>query len=257
VISELAVKQAKTLLDQTRAELEALHMQRDQLEHALAVLIGRTAEGFHIDPKITPANIPQIPAGLPAELLSRRPDVAVAERSAAAASAQIGVAKAAYYPQFNLTGFAGYESTSPSNLVSWQNGIASLLGSVTAPLFEGGRLRANLDQAKALYRQSVLQYEKTVLVAYGDVEDQLAAIHYLARQSEAETSAVSDAKRAEEIALNQYQAGLVSYLDVVVAQQTLLTNERTATQVNGAQAVSTVALIRALGGGWSTPVANQ
>jgi multidrug efflux system outer membrane protein len=256
VISELAVKQAQTLLEQTRAQLEGLHMQRDQLEHALAILVGRTPEGFHINPNTTPATVPHIPVGLPADLLSRRPDVAVAERSAAASSAQIGVAQAAYYPQFSLTGFAGYESTNPANLVNWQNGIASLLGSITAPIFEGGRLRANVDQAKAVYRQSVLQYEKTVLVAYGDVEDQLAAIHYLARQSEAETSAVADAKRAEEIALEQYQAGLVGYLDVVVAQQTLLTNERTATQVNGAQAVSTVALIRALGGGWPTSVAD-
>jgi len=252
VISELAVRQAQTLLDQTRAQLEGLHIQRDQLEHALAILVGRTVEGFHINPQTRPADIPQIPAGLPAELLSSRPDVASAERSAAAASEQIGVAQAAYYPQFNLTGLAGYESTNPSNLVSWQNGIASLVGSITAPIFEGGGLRANVDRAKAMYREAVLQYEKTVLVAYGDVEDQLGAIHYLARQSEAEASAVADAKRAEEIALRQYQAGLVSYLDVVVAQQTLLTNERTATQVNGAQAVSTVALIRALGGGWPT-----
>jgi outer membrane protein, multidrug efflux system len=253
VISELAVKQAQTLLDQTRAQLEGLHIQRDQLEHALAVLVGRTAEGFHIEPETTPVNVPGIPPGLPVDLLSRRPDVAAAERSAAAASAQIGVAKAAYYPQFNLTGYAGYESTNPSTLVNWQNSIASLMGSITAPIFEGGRLRANLDHAKAAYRQAVLQYEKTVLVAYGDVEDQLAAIHYLARQSQAEASAVADAKRAAEIALSQYQAGLVSYLDVVVAQQTLLTNERTATQVAGTQAVSTVALIRALGGGWQTP----
>jgi multidrug efflux system outer membrane protein len=128
------------------------------------------------------------------------------------------------------------------------------MGSVTAPIFTGGRLRANVDQAQATYRQAVLQYEKSVLVAYGDVEDQLAAIHYLARQSQAEASAVADAKRAADIALNQYQAGLVSYLDVVVAQQTLLTNEQTATQVTGERAVSTVALIRALGGGWRTSI---
>lgn len=258
LISELAVKQAQTLLDQTRAQLEALHLQRDQLEHALAVLAGRPVEGFHLDPQTTPAKIPRIPAGLPADLMSSRPDVASAERSAAAASAQIGVAQAAYYPQFNLTGFAGYESTNPANLVNWQNGIASLVGSITAPIFSGGRLRANVDQAKAQYRQAVLQYEKTVLSAYADVEDQLAAIHFLARESDAEASAVADAKRAEEIALRQYQAGLVSYLDVVVAQQTLLTNQRTATQVNGTQAISTVALIRALGGGWqAAPPAPQ
>ena len=250
LISELAVKQAQTLLDQTRGQLEGLHIQREQLEHALAVLVGRTPEGFHIVPTSAPVDVPQIPPGLPSDLLSHRPDVAAAERAAAAASAQIGVAKAAFYPQFSLTGFAGYESTNPGSVLNWQNSIASLLGSLTAPLFTGGRLRANLDQAQATYQQAVLQYEKTVLVAYGDVEDQLAAIHYLARESQADTSAVANASRAAEIALRQYQAGLVSYLDVVVAQQTLLTNERTATQVNGAQAVSTLALIRALGGGW-------
>jgi multidrug efflux system outer membrane protein len=250
LISELAVKQAQTLLDQTRAQLEGLHIQRDQLEHAIAVLTGQTVEGFRISPDQVPINLPHIPPGLPSDLLELRPDVASAERSAASASAQIGVAKAAYYPQFSLTGFAGYESTNPTSLLNWQNTIASLMGSAVAPIFTGGRLHANVDQAQAAYRQAVLQYEKSVLVAYADVEDQLAAIHYLARQSQAEASAVADAKRAAEIALNQYQAGLVSYLDVVVAQQTLLTNEQAATQVNGAQAVSTVALIRALGGGW-------
>jgi multidrug efflux system outer membrane protein len=256
LISELAVKQALTLLDQTRAELEGLFVQRDQLEHAIAVLAGQTVEGFHIKPDVTPVNLPSIPPGLPSDLLERRPDVASAERSAAAAIAQIGVAKAAYYPQFSLTGFAGYESSNPASLLNWQNTIASLMGSAVAPIFTGGRLRANLDQAKAMYRQSVLQYEKTVLVAYGDVEDQLAAIHYLARQSRAQASAVDDAKRAADIALNRYQAGLVSYLDVVVAQQTLLTNEQTAAQVNGAQAVASVSLIRALGGGWGTTAHN-
>jgi len=250
LISELEVKQAQTLLDQTHAQLEALHIQRDQMEHAIAVLDGRTAEGFHIDVNRKPVDLPQIPAGLPADLLTRRPDVDAAERSAASASAQIGVAKAAYYPQFQLTGFAGYESMSPTSLLNWQNTIASLMGSVTAPIFTGGRLRANVDQAQAAYRQSVLQYEKSVLVAYGDVEDQLASIHYLARQSQAEASAVADARRTVDIALDQYRGGLVSYLDVVVAQQTLLTNEQTAAQINGSQAVSTVALIRAMGGGW-------
>jgi multidrug efflux system outer membrane protein len=250
LISELAVKQAQTMLDQARAQLEALHLQRDQLEHALAILTGQPPEGFHVKLEAAPSDLPHIPPGLPSDLLARRPDVASAERSAAAASAQIGVAKAAFYPQFSLTGFAGYESTSPTSLFTWQNSIASLLGSITAPIFTGGRLRAKLDQAQSQYRQTVLEYEKTVLVAYGDVEDQLAAIHYLARQSEADAGAVADSKRAAEIALKQYQAGLVSYLDVVVAQQTLLTNEQNKTQVTGAETVATVALIRALGGGW-------
>jgi multidrug efflux system outer membrane protein len=233
--------------------LDSFLFRRDQLEHAIAVLAGQTAEGFHISPNVMPIDLPHIPPGLPSDLLERRPDVASAERSAASASAQIGVAKAAYYPQFSLTGFAGYESSNPASLLNWQNSIASLMGSAVAPIFTGGRLRANVDQAQAAYRQSV-QYEKSVLVAYGDVEDQLPSIHYLARQSQAEARAVADAKRAADIALHQYQAGLVSYLDVVVAQQTLLTNEQTATQVNGAEAVSTVALIRAMGDGWKTSI---
>lgn len=252
LISELAVKQAQTLLDQTRAQLEGLHIQRDQLEHALAVLAGRTVEGFHIEPEVAPIHLPQIPPGLPSDLLNRRPDVSSAERVAASQSAQIGVAKAAYYPHLSLTGFAGYESTDPTSLLNWQSTIASLIASAAAPIFTGGRLRANVDQAQAAYQQAVLQYEKSVLVAYGDVEDQLAALHYLARQSEAQANAVADAKRASEIAFSRYQTGLVSYLDVVVAQQTLLTNEQVGTQVSGAQAVATVSLIRALGGGWQT-----
>jgi multidrug efflux system outer membrane protein len=250
LISELAVKQAQTLLDQTRAQFEALHIRRDQTEHALAILDGRTVEGFHVAVNAEPIEIPLIPAGLPATILTRRPDVASAERSVASASAQIGVAKAAYYPQFSLTGVAGYESTSPTSLLNWQNTIASLVGSAVAPVFTGGRLKANVDQAQAAYRQAVLQYEKAVLVGYGDVEDQLAAIHFLTGQSVAESSAVADARRTVAIAIDQYQGGLVSYLDVVVAQQSLLTNEQSAAQINGSQAMSTVALIRALGGGW-------
>jgi outer membrane protein, multidrug efflux system len=251
LISELAVRQAQTILDQTRARIEALHIQRSQSEHAIAVLLGRPVAGFAIAEASTLPRPPVIPAGVPADLLGRRPDIASAERSAAAASAQIGVAKAAYLPQFSLTGVAGYESTSPVSLLNWQNSIASLATSAVAPIFTGGRLKANVDQAQASYRQSVSQYEKTVLVAYQDVEDQLAALHYLSRQFDAENNAVADAMRAEEIANNRYNAGLVSYLDVVYAQQTLLSNQEISTQVQGQRMAATVALIRALGGSWN------
>jgi outer membrane protein, multidrug efflux system len=250
LISELAVRQAQTILDQTRARVEALQIQRSLSEHAIAVLVGRPVAGFTIAETSTLPLPPVIPAGVPADLLGRRPDIASTERSAAAASEQIGVAKAAYLPQFSLTGTAGYESTNPASLLNWQNSIASLIGSAVAPIFTGGRLKANVDQAQASYRQSVAQYEKTVLVAYQDVEDQLAALHYLARQSDAENNAVTDAMRAEEIANNRYNAGLVSYLDVVYAEQTLLSNQQTATQVQGQRMTATVALIRALGGSW-------
>ncbi|WP_064742698.1 efflux transporter outer membrane subunit [Edaphobacter aggregans] len=251
LISELAVRQAQTILDQTRARVEALHIQRSQSEHAIAVLLGRPVAGFVIVEAITLPRPPVIPAGVPADLLGRRPDIASAERSAAAASAQIGVARAAYLPQISLTGFAGYESTNPASILNWQNSIASMAASAVAPIFTGGRLKANVDQAQASYRESVGQYEKTVLTAYQDVEDQLAALHYLSRQFDAENNAVADAKRAEEIANNRYNTGLVSYLDVVFAQQTLLSNQEISTQVQGQRLVATVALIRALGGSWN------
>lgn len=251
LISELAVRQAQTILDQTRASVEALHIQRSQSEHAIAVLLGRPVAGFAIAVVSTLPLPPVIPAGVPADLLGRRPDIASAERSAAAASEQIGVAKAAYLPQISLTGLAGYESTNPATLLNWQNSIASMAASAVAPVFTGGRLKANVDQAQAFYRQSVAQYEKTVLVAYQDVEDQLAALHYLSNQFDAENSAVADAKRAEEIANNRYNTGLVSYLDVVYAEQTLLSNQEISTEVQGQRMMTTVALIRALGGSWN------
>jgi multidrug efflux system outer membrane protein len=250
LISELAVKQAQTILDQTRAQIEALHIQRAQSEHAIAVLLGRPVAGFSIAETYTLAAPPVIPAGMPADLLGRRPDIAAADRSAAAASAQIGVVKATYLPQISLTGVVGYESTNPAALLNWQNTIASVASSTVAPLFTGGRRKADINQAEALYRQSVYQYEKTVLISYQEVEDQLAALHYLLRQSGAENNAVADAQRAEEIASNRYKAGLVSYLDVVFAQQSLLSNEVISTQVQAQRLTATVGLIQALGGSW-------
>jgi multidrug efflux system outer membrane protein len=250
LISELAVKQAKTILDQTRASIEALHIQRAQSEHAIAELLGRPVAGFSIAETDALGNPPTIPAGVPASMLARRPDIASVERSAAAASAQIGVAKAAYLPTLSLTGMAGYESVNPTALVNWQNTMASLGAGVTAPIFTAGRLKAGVDNAQAMYRQSVLQYEKTVLVAYQDVEDQLSSLHYLANQYSASSDALADAKSAEQIASNRYTAGLVSYLDVVYAQQTLLTNQQSVAQIQGQRLETTVGLIRALGGGW-------
>lgn len=250
LVSELDVKQAQTLLDQVRSQRDALHIQRDQFEHAIAELLGRTPEGFHIavDPKLEIP--PTIPAGVPSQLLERRPDIVAAERTMASASAQIGVAKAAFFPQFSITGLAGYNSTYPAAILNWQNAIASLGASAVAPIFTGGRLRANLDQARSAYTGSVSQYEKTVLVAYQQVEDQLAALHFLAAQQQDSTSAVASARDEERIAMNRYNAGLVNYLNVVYAEQTLLENEQAEAQVSGQQLVATVVLVKALGGGW-------
>lgn len=249
--SQLEVAQAKTLLDQTITQKQALQMQRDQLEHAIAVLLGRTVEGFSLPDQPYNPTPPDIPIGLPSDLLERRPDIAEADRNVAAATAQIGVAKAAYFPQFSLTGLVGYESVNATSLLNWQNTMASLGASAVAPIFTGGRLKAGVNQAQAVYRQSLAQYEKAVLIAYQEVEDQMAALHYLEGESESQASAVVDSRQAEMIATQRFKAGLVGYLNVVVAQETELADEQTAAQISGQRLVASVVLIKALGGGWA------
>jgi multidrug efflux system outer membrane protein len=253
--SELEVKQAQTLLSQTQSQAQALDVQRSQLDHAIAVLTGKAASEFSIPPSPLPGREdgwqpPAIPSGLPAELLGRRPDIAEVERYVAAANAQVGVAKTAALPHISLTGLAGFETTNMTSLFSWQNSIASLGASAVTPLFTGGRVRSGVDQAWAVYRQSLAQYQKTVLTAYQEVEDQLAALRILNGEAQSTADAVTYARQAETIALNRYKSGLVSFLDVVYAQTSLLTNQRTATQIGGQRMVATVVLIKALGGGW-------
>jgi multidrug efflux system outer membrane protein len=248
--SELEVKQAETLLSQTQAQAQALDVQRSQLEHAIAVLEGQAASEFSIASSPLNGLPPAIPSGLPSELLARRPDIAEVERLVAAANAEIGVANTAALPHISLTGLTGFESTNMTSLFGWQNGIASLAASAVAPLFTGGRAKAGVDQAWAVYRQSLAQYQKTVLVAYQEVEDQLAALRILAGEAKSTADAVTDAQQAETITLNRYRSGLVSYLDVIYAQTALLANQKTATQIGGERMVATVVLIKALGGGW-------
>src|SRR5437660_1125022 len=208
--SELEVKQAQTLLDQTKAQAQALDVQRAQLEHAIAVLEGKAASDFSLPRSPLNGLPPEIPSGLPAELLARRPDVAEVERYVAAANADIGVAKTAALPHISLTGLAGFESTNMTSLFSWANGIASLAASAVMPLFTGGRTKAGVDEAWAVYRQSLAQYQKTVLVAYQEVEDQLAGLRILTGEAQSTADAVTNAQQAETIALNRYRRGLVS-----------------------------------------------
>jgi multidrug efflux system outer membrane protein len=255
--SELDVQQAKTLLDQTKAQAQALDVQRSQLEHAIAVLDGRPAPQFTLPRSPLDGLPPSIPPGLPADLLARRPDIAEADRYVAAATAQIGVAKTAYLPQLSLTGAAGFESTNVVSLFNWQNSIASLGAAALAPLFNGGRIRADVDQARAAYRGSLAQYGKTVLTAYQEVEDQLAALRVLSGEARSEADAVADAGQAQQIALNRYTAGLVGYIDVLNAQTALLSTQRTAVQISGQRMVATVALVKALGGGWLGVATNR
>ena len=173
------------------------------------------------------------------------------ERTLASANAKIGVDRALQFPQVTLSAAAGFESVNPASILAWQNSLASLGSGILAPVFTGGRLKAQVDETKAAYRQTLAQYQGSVFKAFQEVEDQLAAIRILSGEATATRNAVDDAGHTEQIALNQYKSGLVNYLNVVNAQATLLYNQRTQTQILGEQMVASVGLIKALGGGWT------
>jgi multidrug efflux system outer membrane protein len=248
--SDYDVYVAKTIFDQTESQAKQIEIQRAQFEHAIAVLAGQNPSTFSL-PRI-PLNgpAPAIPAGVPSQLLQHRPDIQGVERTLAASNAQIGIARALQFPQFTISGAVGFESVNPASILAWQNSLASLGAGVFAPVFTGGRLKAQVEQARASYRQTLAQYEQAVLTGFQQVEDQLAAIRILADEASSTANAVNDAQRTEEIAINQYKAGLADYLNVVNAQATLLYNQRTQTQILGEQTVASVALVKALGGGW-------
>ncbi|HEX4165373.1 MAG TPA: efflux transporter outer membrane subunit [Bryobacteraceae bacterium] len=248
--SDYDVYQAKTLLDQTDAQAKQIEIQRAEYEHAIAVLSGENPSTFSLQRSPLNETSPVIPAGIPSQLLERRPDIQSLERTLAASNAQIGIARALQFPQFTISGAAGFESVNPSSVFAWQNSLASLGAGITAPVFTGGRLKAQVEQAKASYRETLAQYEQQVLTAFQQVEDQLSAIRILTDEANSTLNAVNDARRTEEIAMNQYRTGLVDYLNVVNAQATLLYNQRTQTQIQGEQMVASVELIKALGGGW-------
>jgi outer membrane protein, multidrug efflux system len=249
--SDYDVYQAKTLLDQTDAQTKHIEIQRAQFEHVIAVLSGQPPSTFSL-PRLPLTSIPPaIPAGLPSQLVEHRPDIQGIERTLAASNAQIGVARALQFPQFTISGAVGFESVNPASLLNWQNSLASLGSGVLAPVFTGGRLKAQVEQAKASYRETLAMYQGSVLTAFQQVEDQLAAIRILSGEAASTESAVGDAQHTEQIALNQYKAGLVNYLNVVNAQATLLYNQRAQTQILGEQMVASVALVKALGGGWT------
>ena len=257
IASDLDVAQAETVLKTTQAELPATMLQRAQLEHALAVLTGHPASTFAVTERPLDAAPPVIPPGLPSELLERRPDIAAAERRMAAANASIGVAKAAFFPAIQLNGLAGLESLHAGSLFEWQSRFWSIGPSLTMPLFDAGQNRANLRGARAAYEQTVANYRQTVLAAFAEVEDNLAAQGLLASQTDAEMAALQAARKQLEIADNRYRAGLVTYLEVATAQNTELGVERTTVQLRGQQLVATVALVKSLGGGWQDPNATS
>ena len=252
IVSDLDVAQAATQLHTVEAQLPDLQLRREATLHALAVLCGRSPMAFSVATNLPAATlVPKIPSSLPAELLQHRPDIAAAERRVAAANADIGVAKAAFFPAIRFNGLAGLQSVSAGSWFDWPSRFWSVGPSVDLPLFTGGLNRANLAGARAAYHETVANYRQTVLDAFGEVEDELAAQRLLADEWNAETEAVAAAEHALEIANNRYRAGLVTYLDVATAQTAALDQERSAVQLQGARLTACVNLIKALGCGWS------
>jgi NodT family efflux transporter outer membrane factor (OMF) lipoprotein len=252
VASRADVVQAETQLETTRAQAIDVGVQRAQLEHAVAVLTGRPPASLSLAAAPLTATPPPVPVGLPSELLERRPDVAAAERRMAAANAQIGVARAAFFPTVTLSATAGFESTGLASWLTWPSRFWAVGPSISQTVFDGGLRRAQSDQARAAYEAAVATYRQTVLTAFQEVEDNLAALRILGQETVAQDAAVRAARETVTVVTNQYRAGTVSYLDVVVAQTTLLTNERTAADILGRRMAASALLIKALGGGWTT-----
>jgi outer membrane protein, multidrug efflux system len=253
--NELDVARAETEQATTEAELASLAQRRAEFENAIAILTGSNPAVFRL-PVSSPDNWnpvpPEIPAGLPAELLERRPDVGEAERLLASANAKIGVAKAAFFPVINLTASGGYLSGEIENLFNWGSRVWSVGPSVSLPIFAGGRNKANYRRSQAAFEEAVARYRQQVLVAFGDVENSLSGIRHLAEQSAAQQRAVNQARRAADLATQRYRSGIVAYIEVIDANRDALQTERTNAQLAGQRLVTTVQLIKALGGGWSS-----
>jgi multidrug efflux system outer membrane protein len=254
LVGRINVAQAEALLYSTLSDQSEARRQRADLEHALATLTGRPPSEFSLPSASLDLKTPKIPAGLPADLLRRRPDVVEAEQQLAAASAQIGVAVAQFYPDFSLTATGGWQAFDFGHLPDWQSRIWSIGASALAPLYEGGRLDAGVERAKARYEEALAQYRGRVLVAFRDVEDSLTDLHLRAEAGESQTKAVDAARDYLRLAESQFKQGLVSYFLVIDAERTLLVNELTANQILSQRLIATVQLIKALGAGWEDVV---
>jgi len=250
IASGLDVAQQQTLLDSTVTQLYLLQQQRAQFEHAIAALTGNPASAFSVPVAPLNAAPPPVPLGMPSDLLERRPDIATAERAMAQENALVGVAQTAFYPQFTISGGGGFQSISLGSLISAPSAFWSLGGDLLQPIFNGGRNRANLAATQAAYQESVANYRESALTAFQQVEDSLSGLDSLSRAAETQNAAVADAHRALDIANDRYVGGLTTFLDVITAQSVLLSNQRLSTQLLGQQMVTSVLLVKALGGGW-------
>jgi outer membrane protein, multidrug efflux system len=250
-VAELDVARAATEVAATESEALALERRRAELEHALAVLVGEAPASFSVEGNEWKTALPLIPAGVPATVLTRRPDVSAAQNAVMAAQARVGVAKAAWFPNIALTASGGYASSELSDLFKWSSRAWGVGLLASLPLLDGGRRRAGVDAASAEFDAAIAQYREQVLVAFRDVEDQLASLRLLGAQAEAQGRAVASARRTTSLSDARYRAGYVSQLELLDAQRSELRNRREALQVRSAQYQSTVALVRALGGSWN------
>lgn len=248
--SEVEVEQARTILETTRAQMIDVGVARSQFEHAVAVLIGKAPADFTLPPLPLTTPPPPIPVGMPSELLERRPDISAAERRVASANAQVGLAKTAYYPLVNILGSGGLESGSITTLLQGPSALWSVGASSLMTVFDVGRRRALNDEAKASYDSTVASYRQTVLTAFQQVEDNLAALRILEQEAGVQAVAVQAARRSLDLSNTRYEGGVTSYLEVITAQNAALADEVTAVNILGRRMADAVLLIQALGGGW-------
>lgn len=251
--AEADFARAETELATAEADAAELARRQALMQNALAVLVGVPAGDFGLNVGDLVAKPVAVPAGLPAELLERRPDIAAAERTLASANARIGVAKAAFFPAISLTGAAGYASADIDRLFQADSRVWSIMPTIYLPIFQGGRNRANLDRSRGAFDEAVASYRQRVLVAFREVQDALTASRLIEEQASAQQRALVAARRAVALAQVRYDAGYVAYLEVIDAQRTALAVERGATQLEGLRLTNNVSLIKALGGGWHVP----
>ena len=250
VVARVDVAQAEAQLKSTQAQLIDLGVQRAQLEHAIAVLLGKPPGTFSMEAVPLAAVPPPVPAGLPADLLERRPDIAAAERRVAAANAQVGVAKAAWFPTTTLSAAYGFQTAQSSQWFTLPSRFWSIGPALAETIFDGGRRQAASDQARAAFEASVANYRQAVLTGFQEVEDNLAALRILEEEAAVQAEAVKAAQQVLEYSLNQYKAGITTYLQVVTAQATALSTQRTAADLLARRVTASVLLVKALGGGW-------
>ncbi len=249
--NETDVTRARTELELAKADLAALDRQRGSTEHAIAVLCGQMPSSFRLATDDTLPTPPSVPAGLPSTLLQSRPDIAAAASDLEAANADIGVAKAAFFPVFKLTGSGGLQTVEARDFFQWENRVLSIGPSMSLPILQGGRLKSNLAASKSRYEEALAKYRQTVLVALREVEDSLLDLKSIARQRAALEAAAKAAEDTTHLARVRYDKGLASYFEVVDADRTVLTTRLSIAQLDGQREASTVLLIKALGGGWN------